>query len=320
MKVFINIFLIFIFNLSAYAYKIYPSAGSTSATFLKIPIGARFSAMGGTIYSQCEDISIIYYNPSYLSCFEGRTVYFSHNFHISDIKQSYISYGSKTKNIFYDGKAYYSISLNYLDIGSMEKRSGLYENNIFDASPVEGSFGSHDMALSFIYGFSYKNNYNFGFGLKFIRQDIDSDSGSTLAMDIGANKDISIKNKVYNLNLAISNIGRGIKLADERYDLPLSVMAGLSGDLERYGLKASFSVLKYIDNYPYLIVGMEKKVSNSLYARIGYRYRVYGNELGFWSGFSSGIGLSYNKFIFDYSLNPYGELGYSHKISLYFKF
>ncbi len=311
----------FYFSNSVEAYKIHSEAGTTSAVFLKIPVSPSYSATSQNLFSKCNDISISFFNPSLLSCMKDRYFYFSHNFHISDIEQNYFAYGNKTQNIINKGNnAYYVISLNYLSISGLEKRSGLNETSTTDPSPVEGKFGSKDIALSFVYGFEYLNNYNLGFAIKFINEEIDDKNATAFAIDLGANREFEVKGEKYNIDFSFNNIGTKMKFLNKSYKLPSSYRFGVERYFESYDINAGISVIKYIDNYPYISIGFDKKITTSLILRGGYRYRFYGNELGFYSGLSLGVSLSYNKFVFDYSLNPYGELGYSHKISLSLKF
>lgn len=304
-------------NLYLYSTKIHPDAGSTSAQFLKIPVGAYYSSLGGSVINIREDILSSFYNPSFIANYKNKIFNISHNFHISDINQSYIAFGNKVNNLF-NTKGYFVISLNWLNIADLEKRSGLYESSSYDPSPIEERFKANDFSIMFSYGFEYKDVVNSGFSIKYISQKIDNLYSATIAFDIGVNKEILIKDKNYNIDFAINNIGRGIKFETKRYKLPLLFRVGGWSDF--WDLKVSFNILKYIDNYPYFILGFSKDINSYLDIRAGYRYRFYGNELGFWSGVSFGIGFSYNKFRFDYSLNPYGELGYSHKVSLNFKY
>lgn len=48
---------------AAWAAKSYPSAGSASAAFLKLPVGARAVAMGGAFSGVPGDPYALYWNP-----------------------------------------------------------------------------------------------------------------------------------------------------------------------------------------------------------------------------------------------------------------
>lgn len=317
----LNIIVIsFILILTGYVKlkaKVHPDAGTTSASFLKIPAGSRSSSMGGGYASFSDDIFSSFYNPAGTANIEKRNFAFMHNIHFENIKQYIFVYGfapSFTEKY----RDYISFSLNYLSYGSMDRRSGIYETDPFNPSPVEGSFKSKDIALSINYSIIKSTSFMIGSNIKYINQSIDSKSGHAFAFDIGGIKKVNIKNRDFDLGFSVLNIGTKIKIISDAYSLPLAFKFGISTEYKKTFL--SLDLLKYNDNYPFFIIGFENRLTKELYLRLGYKYRMYGNELGFWSGFSSGFGFKYNNFLFGYSLNSYGDLGYSHKIELSIKY
>jgi len=328
----IKIFLFFIicffpFSL-LHSAKIYPSAASTSAAFLKIPVGSRQSAMGGAFTSVSDDVYASFYNPAGLSYLSDRNLSFMHNNYFSGLDQFYLAYNLSGEDIKFLNKYPYlrkgnwAFSLNYFFTPKdLERRSGLYENDpLYPISPVEGKFRAWDLAFGLHYGFNYNPETNLGASLKFITQNIDRESGSSIALDLGIMKKFEMYDRVFSGGFSIQNIGPGIKFNSKRYDLPLAFKAGISYRQFETNTLFSFDIHKYIDNYPFLILGIEHYLSEKLFLRTGYKYRINGNELGGWSGFNAGIGFIYNNFAFDYSFTPYGDLGYSHKLTLTFKF
>lgn len=308
-------FLIFLGN--SFGAKIHPQAGKTSATFLKIPIGVRSSAIGGGYSSISGDIYSSFYNPAGSADIERRMLSFMHNIHFEGISQYVFFYGF-VPNLFDGIKDYSSISINYLNYGSMDRRSGIYESNPFSPSPVEGEFKSKDLSVSANYSVLKGKDLFLGFNIKFINQSIDEENGFAFAVDMGGIKKIKVKDRYYNIGISVLNLGSRIRMISKSYPLPLALKAGICGEYKKTVI--SFDMLKYSDNYPYLIMGIENRIAKELYLRFGYRYRLYGNEFGFWSGFSSGLGFDYKNFSFGYSLNSYGDLGYSHKIELTIKY
>ncbi len=311
----------------SYSAKIYPSAGSTSAAFLKIPVGARASGMGGAFVSVSDDIYSSFYNPAGLSYLTERTISLMHNNYFQSMNQIYMAYGLKGEQIGFLKKyphlrkGNWAFSMNYFFTPKdLEKRSGFYESDpLYPISPVEGKFRAWDLALGIHYGFNYDAYTNLGASLKLISQNIDTESGNSFAIDLGLMKKVEMLDRVFSLGAVVGNIGPGIKFNSRRYDMPMFIKTGISYRTMENTL-LSFDVWKYIDNYPYFILGIEHYLSEKLFLRTGYKYRLNGNELGAWSGFNAGIGFVYNKFSFDYSFSPYGELGYSHKIGINFKF
>lgn len=307
----------FVFLNNAYSAKIHPEAGTTSAAFLKIPVGARASAMGGGFSAFAGYIYSSFYNPSSTALIERKIFSFSHNIYFNDISQYVLIYGFNP-HFIKDKKDYLSFSLNYINYGTMEKRSGLYETDPFSPSSIEGSFKAKDIEFLMNYSFLNSNDIMLGGNIKFINESIENENGRAFSADIGGIKKVDIKNRDFYFGLSVLNIGTKIKMISESYSLPLAFKIGVLSKFNKSIL--SFDILKYSDNYPYLILGFENNIAKDLYLRLGYRYRIYGNELGFWSGFSSGFGFDYNDFSFAYSLNSYGDLGYSHKIELTVKY
>jgi len=311
----------------ARAARIYPSAGSTSATFLKLGAGARALGMGGAFTSVCDPYAA-YWNPAGLACLgEEKTLGLFHNEYFQGLGQEYLLYtvpasGGGLFGLPLPAAGTWGFSFNYFYVPKdLERRSGLYEADpVAPISPVEGRFGASDAAVSAAYGGGLGRGYSGGLSLKAIRQSIDDYSGATLAADLGVARELNWRGRKLRAGLALLNLGPGIKLDKERYGLPLSLRAGLSGRLPGAGTLLSLDAEKPVDDYLTLAVGAEHPLTGRLLLRAGYRARHYGNELGAWSGFSAGAGVVFEKLDFDYAFTPFGDLGTAHRFSLALRF
>lgn len=299
-------------DVNLYSYKIHPDIGTTSASFLKIPVGSRASSFGGGYTSIRKDIFGAFYNPASTSLIDNKVFSIFHNIYFADIKQFVLSYGFQPEFSFNGEKDYLSFHINYLTYGDFEKRTGLYETDPFNPSQIEGKFNASDFLIKLNYS-TQLEDFSFGGNLNFITQSIEKEKANAFSFDIGLIKTFDFKDRVFDFGFSIMNLGSKIKFIDTSYKLPLAFRTGVSTVITDYIFV--FDFIKYIDNYPYFIFGVEKKISN-IYIRSSYRYRFYGNEHGFWSGFSFGAGLKYRNFDFGYSLSNYGDLGLSHKIDL----
>lgn len=322
--------LLFLFAVSlileaypVFAARIYPSAGSTSASFLKIPAGAAPSAMAGAFTAVGGDLYGSYYNPASLAWLSGSAASLTHNNYFQDLGQIYAVYalpgssmGLLKKGSFLSSGVW-AFSANYFFTPKdLERRSGLYESDpLYPISPVEGKFRAWDLALGAHYGVKISQKTSLGATLKFITQNIDSSGASSFAADLGVMKRISLAGREFTAALTAQNLGPGIKFNSRRYDLPAALKAGLSRRLPD-GTVVDMDIWKYIDNYPYAAIGAQKPLGGKFFLRGGYKYRFNGNELGAWSGAAVGIGFNYKNFSFDYALNPYGDLGYAHKLGV----
>lgn len=310
------------------AAKVYPSAGSTSAAFLKLPVGARAVAMGGAFTAVAGDPYSIYWNPAGLAGLEGeRHAGIFHNEYFQGLGQEFLFYTAPASGFSLPlagrpKSGAFGLGLNYFYTPKdMERRSGLYEADpVNPISPVEGKFGAYDLAFSAGYGWRRGEDLSLGAAFKVIRQTIDGESGGSVALDLGVLRDFTYGGTPYTAGFTVQNLGPGLKLADRRYGLPLVFKAGLSRPLPGPGGLLALEVSKPVDNYPSVAAGVEYPLTGRLALRSGYRYRLYGNELGAWSGFSAGAGVTFDKLSFDYAFTPFGVLGNSHRFSINLRF
>lgn len=313
------VLIVVLINVAAndlYSYRIHPGAGTTSASFLKIPVGSRASSFNGGYTSIRDDIFGVFYNPASTSITDRKVFSIFHNIYLAQIKQFVISFGFQPELVFNDDKDYISFHINYLTYGNLEKRSGIYETNYLSPSHIEGNFTASDILVKMNYSTEF-DNFSVGGNFNFILQNIYNEKADAFAVDIGVIKTVDYVKRSFDVGFSIMNLGSKIKFINSSYSLPLTFRFGFSTVIDNYVV--SFDVIKYIDNYPFFIFALERKVSN-LFIRSSYKYRFYGNEHGFWSGFSLGCGLRYRNIDFDYSLNNFGDLGLTHGINLSFKY
>lgn len=299
------------------AVRVHPDAGSTAAAFLKLGAGARAAALAGAFTGVPGDPFAIYWNPAGLA-YSGpeRSLGFFHNEYFQGLGQEFLAYSAPAR------QGVWGLGLNYFYAGSgLERRSGLNEADpVNPISPPEGEFGAYDLALSGGYARRLKDGYSAGAAVKLIRQSIDDERGYSAALDLGLLREFAWRGGDYTAGLAVLNIGPGIKFSERRYGLPLVLKAGLSRRLDESGALLSVEADQPVDNYLALAAGVEYPLTSRLALRTGYRYRLHGNELGAWSGFSAGAGVAFERLTFDYAFTPFGVLGNSHRFSINLRF
>jgi hypothetical protein len=120
----------------------------------------------------------------------------------------------------------------------------------------------------------------------------------------------------------VQNIGSRIKFIEKSYALPLSIRLGLSCRLGEKFVLALDGVAP-IDNDPNVHVGCEYVLdvikSVAIAFRLGYK-TTSTSDLDALSGLSAGLGFNIKGLNVDYAWVPYGDLGYTHRISLGIKF
>lgn len=283
-------------------------SGTAGATELLIPVGARGSAMGGSVVANSYGVDAIYWNPAGLAWLEGTEAMGSYLPYIADIDVSYAAIG---KNIEDFGAI--ALSIKAVSIGEIEQTT--------TANP-EGTGSVYNPTLVVIgatYARAMSTQVNFGMTAHYIRDDIFEMSASGFAFDFGFTYEprwrgvtlgFAIKN--YGPDIEFSGSGpeivvdgRPVSSTNAKSELPTSVNIGLAYNFVNQGLNsATFSGNFRSNNQSEdLWQGGLEYVYNERYAlRAGYNYSP-GDEYLY--GFSLGGGLVFDlgetSLSFDYS-------------------
>lgn len=290
------------------------SQSNTIYNFLKLDVGARASALGGSYITGTNDVNSIFYNPAALSTINTSQASIGFFKYLLDINSGNISYTQRYKDA-----GYFGAGIRYINYGSFEK---------FNEQSVNvGTFSANELALSLGYSNMYKNNFHYGINLKLIYSKIDDFSSSAIAADLGMLYTI----KETNWDFALSLLNAGVQLSEYgsvKEDLPLDLSIGVSKKLEHLPLKVflEFADLtqesdNFFDNFKNLSVGGEFTLSDYVKFRIGYnngerQSLETGSSLGI-AGFSTGIGVNFlDDYTIDYAFNSLGNVGSTQRIDL----
>ena len=290
------------------------SQSNTIYNFLKLDVGARASALGGSYITGTNDVNSIFYNPAALSTINTSQASIGFFKYLLDINSGNISYTQRYKDA-----GYFGAGIRYINYGSFEK---------FNEQSVNvGTFSANELALSLGYSNMYKNNFHYGINLKLIYSKIDDFSSSAIAADLGMLYTI----KETNWDFALSLLNAGVQLSEYgsvKEDLPLDLSIGVIKKLEHLPLKMflEFADLtqesdNFFDNFKNLSVGGEFTLSDYVKFRIGYnngerQSLETGSSLGI-AGFSTGIGVNFlDDYTIDYAFNSLGNVGSTQRIDL----
>lgn len=295
------------------AKRIHPSAGTTSATFLKLGLGSRAIGMGEAFAGLADDISALYWNPAGLIQLSTQEAHLTHNESFEGIRHDFIGYIHLLPDATL-AAAIYGLSIPK----DIERRSGLNENDPFEPfTSVEGYFGASDLAVHVSYSRVLRENLSGGASLKLIQQNIDNESAYGLAMDIGGL--YHFKQMPLSVGAVLQHMGTKIKFGSKGYFPPTNLKIGGAWKWNPK-LVTTLDLNKPIDNYLFVSIGGEYKPRDPLFIRLGYKYRWYGQELDDLSGLSAGLGFDFEfsdmDFRFDYAFSPFGVLGNSQRISI----
>lgn len=304
--------------------------GTTAAQFLKIGVGARAVAMGGSFAAEANDLSALYWNPAGLSKIRGGALQLSTTQYLADITYSHAAVGFNLGSM-----GTLAASLLYLDSGDMEVRT------ISEPEGTGEQFSKQDLALQISYARALTDRFSIGTTVKYIREKIWHSSATATAFDIGVL--FTTPYEALRLGASMSNFGPKMQMSGrdiifsvdpaqnqegnvevvnteyllDRFPLPLLFRVGLAWDAINtadHRVLVTTDTATPNDNSQYVNSGMEYSFRDLLALRLGYRNRF---ETDGEQGLTWGVGLNMRidrttRASFDYAYADFGRLEQTH--------
>lgn len=282
----------------------YSKAGKSSATFLKISVDAKASAMGEAYVGLAEGVSSIYYNPAGLVQSKTKQATFMHNAYFEDINHEFVGYVHPMQEM----NRVIGVGIIGLFIDDIKRKT---KATLKD----EGSFESNDYCLILSLGQKIREDILGGLSLKVIRQKLDKEKGLGMGIDIGLLcKNYPIED--FNIGVVLQNIGQKMKIYKEKFTLPIILKVGIAYRLPNDKLLLVADIKKPYDNEASLGLGIEYRLLESVLLRGGYRYKLDNLKNEPLTDLTCGIGFVIKDFRLDYAFIPYDKLEDTHRISL----
>ena len=280
--------------------------GTTGATFLKLGVGSRPVAMGEAFVAAADDINALYWNPSGLSMAEGKQVIFAHTEWFQAIRYEYLAYCQPA----FGGTI--GAGITYLYITDIERRD--------IAGILLGSVPANDLAIAVAYAKTLSERLNLGATVKIINQQLDDKSALGIAADLGLQYKLNKEGLV--MGLALQNMGYEAPFITEANILPMNLRIGIANKSADSKLTLAADLnYSILDSIWAIGAGIEYWVHPVLAIRAGYKYNnAINNTLGALSGLTCGVGFKIGIIDIDYAMVPYGDLGYTHRVSVAAKF
>jgi hypothetical protein len=281
--------------------------GTSGAQELRIPVGARGTALGGAILADVQGIEAVYWNPAGLSYLENTEAVFSHQPYIADINVNFVGVAHTIEGIGTIGAAAKIVS-----IGDME------ETTLDQPDGTGRTYGPSLSVISMSFSRILTNRVSFGITGKFIYERIFEVSASGIAFDAGVIYDpgwngikMGMVLKDYGPQMKFSGIGFDRTLDDRpvapkaaSFDLPSSLSLGMSYTTTK-GVNQAMVSGNFVNNNYSMDMwqgGFEYTYDNKYSLRAGYNYSSQEN----WQyGLTLGGGLTYEfqgtKLMFEYA-------------------
>jgi hypothetical protein len=273
----------------------YRDAGMSAFAFLKIGVGARAAALGGTGSVNGGCLSA-FHNPAGLAGLEESSFTAGYNSWLGSTSQTFAS------SAFRSGGVVWSVGLSMLNSGEMERREGA------SADPL-GTFASHEMTAGGAAGIRL-GRFDLGLGAKLIHQRIWLESCTAVAFDAGVTYRPADSLR---LAAAVANAGPAVTMKEDGHRLPWAWKAGgrYAAALGGIGVAGSLEARKYIDSRMTYGAGLEVSPTGWAHLRGGWMFADDCRSL------TAGMGVRGMGWGLDYSYVPADHaLGDSHILTL----
>ncbi|TES86742.1 PorV/PorQ family protein [Candidatus Aerophobetes bacterium] len=267
-------------------------SGTTAASFLKIPVGARAAAMGEAFSAVVDDATSLYWNPAGLVQVKDKEFSAVYNQWFAEIYQGYLGAALST------WRGTVALGVNYVNMGKMEGRDEWGEPS--------GEFSASDLQVSLGYGNQISPRLDVGLAVGLIESKIADDSESTYSGNLGILFSLS-----ESVSLALVGQNIGSSLGND--SLPFALRGGAAVKSDSLILAADLASPS--DGPVYYCAGFEWWLGKTLAFRAGYR-----SERSIGSGITAGLGFQKGRVRLDYAYVPYDELGTAQRISLHLRF
>ncbi|MBD98936.1 MAG: hypothetical protein CMO34_03760 [Verrucomicrobia bacterium] len=297
--------------------------GLSASSFLKNDMNPRSMAMGGAGVALAPDGFTIFTNPAASANIEHFNVSISSLTVGAGMNQSFISAIIPRK----DKLSSFGISLNMLNSGEQEVRTE------FQPRGTGEVFYALDFATGLTYAQQLSDMFSAGMTLKYIHNQIDVFSASTVAADVSflyitdyqdLKFAVMIQNFGGNSSLNGDDIptdfNRGGSIETENYTLPTVFQLGASivpWKEEHQSLMMSVQLNHPNDNSENYRFGLEYEYLELLYLRAGYKLNVRGDRFPTF-GFGLRHRLGGHPLHVSYAANPTQFRGVQHTIGISF--
>ncbi len=316
--------------------------GDNVYEFLNLPASARITALGGSLITvKDSDISLAYSNPAALNKEMHNVITFNQNFHVADIRNSYVAYGrhiEKWNSTFHLGFQ----TINYGNFQSADEFGN-----------ITGTFQPSELAITIGAGRALYERMSVGVNLKLVSSTFEAYNSFGISSDLAAMYYVEDKN--FTATLLFKNAGSQISTyrAGNREDLPFEIQLGISKKLQYLPFRFSITA-QHLQQWNLLydnpnseentfFLGEPVATNNSEWIDNIFRHFIFSGEFLFGkaevvnlrfaynhflkkelsinslrslAGFSAGLGIKIRRFRFSYGIGVYHIGGSTHHLSI----
>jgi len=288
--------------------KFFEKVGTFDGQFMKIPIGARATAMGGSFVAVADDASAVFWNPAGIARLSGNILAVHHLNWVADINMTQGTYVFSLG--FLPGMLAFNARSLYMD--DME-RTTVYNPN-GDGTYFDAGYSSFGLT----YARSLTDKFSVGLTGSLIHAGLDDLSSNAFAFDVGTLYDTGFRS--LKIGMEIANMGSELSYlaGSENQRLPIMFRVGAAINVVNsldHKVLATGEFSHPPDNSERMNAGGEYSFKDFFFVRGGYNFGYDAEKL------SGGIGVKFPSSLssetrFDYSYTDMSDLSGAHRFSL----
>lgn len=299
----------------AQAANIFEKVGTFDGQFLKIPVGARASAMGGAFVGVADDATALFWNAAGIARLDNDKSELSLNHANWPAEMSFdqVAYVFHLKKI----PGAFGVHARALTMDPM------VETTAYQPDPIIGTGNTFDagmMTAGLTYARSFTDKFSAGVTVNLVHEGLADLSQQTFAFDIGTLYDVGTMGM--KIGMAIANIGSQIRFIERDSRIPAIFRVGTSAMLFQSAdqkLLGSFEFSHPPDNSERLNAGVEYGFKKYVFLRGGYNINYDSEGIAGGAGFHFPVSVA-GQADLDYAYTDMKDLGGSHRVSLRFIF
>lgn len=249
--------------LALFACVLKAQESKTDYNFLRLPVSAHVSALGGdNITITDDDPTLIFHNPALISSVSDRSLNLNYMTYMEGTQTASASFVKAWK-----ARGTWGVAAQYMDYGKMRE---------VNADNVEtGTFSARDIMLSGSFAYLLSEKIAGGVTAKLISSTIAGYSSIAAGVDLGLN--YYDEEQGLSVSAVVRNLGGQVKAFEDDFEaIPLDVQIGVSKKLGLAAIRLSATMIKLNDwkgKFANHFVVADVLLSDQIYVAAGYNFR-----------------------------------------------
>jgi len=191
--------------------------GTSSAAFLRIPVGSKGASMGSAFVSIADDASAMFWNPGGIARLQKKSLFVDHSPWLPGLDFNYFALALPFEEIGTVGFNVTALTSEEMILTTMDQPMGTGE-----------TFTAASLAVGVAYARNLTNTFSIGANFKYISEKILNSNATGFAIDIGTLYTTPFDG--IRLGVSISNFGNSMRIDGEDLNVRVDVATNQKGD------------------------------------------------------------------------------------------